>query len=333
MFRTRLHPQPSGFAAAMALFIGLGVGDLPALGQVPQLGGVIASRPMPNMERLSTALSRDRFVAYSPSQFNPLDGERAAIDTESIRRDLQAMRGHFSGLVTYSCDPRRGLDLVVPVARDLDMRVIIGVWDVRSVGELAAAVRLASEFPETVIAVLVGNETMLRGGKWEALEAALYLVQSALPQVPVSTSEPISSYGDDHLCQRTDFHAPNVHWIFHGDKRQDVDGAVAWLRNRVDALQSMYPKPIVVKEHGLPSGPEPFSEVLQSNYWAKASQEVPNSTNRAIVFFEAFDLPFKRTTQQSELSATEEHWGAWRQDRTPKPVVGAVSPIPVHPRL
>ena len=147
--------------------------------------------------------------------------------------------------------------------------------------------------------------------------------RQAAPEMPVSTSEPISSYGNDALCQITDFHSPNVHWIFQGGNRQDVKAALDWLTERTQALRSIYPKPLLVKEHGMPSGPDPFTEALQSNYWAQVLQRVPNSTNQSVVFFEAFDLPFKTITQQSELASTEAHWGAWDKDRRPKPVLTA----------
>lgn len=305
----------------LAFAIGVLVGLLWPRGRSTSLQTVSTKQELNPLARLSSAFLRERFVAYSPSEFNPLLRDAEPISDESIRADLRVVRSRFSAIVTYSCDPRPGLDRIVHVAREVDMRVIVGIWDVRSVVELETAVHLAKEFPDTVVGVLVGNETMLRGGKWEQLEAAIRLVKTALPDVPVSTSEPISAYGNEDLRSITDFHAPNIHWIFHSNQRQDIDGALEWLLERTQALQEIAPKPTLTKEHGLPSGPEPFSELLQSNYWAKLVQRAPNSVTQAIAFFEAFDLPFKTNTQQSELSATEAHWGAWNVDRQPKPVL------------
>jgi len=220
------------------------------------------------LRRLSSAFTSDRFVAYSPSQFNPTATNPEPIGEDSIRDDLRVVRTRFSAIVTYSCDPRMGLDRIVPVAHDLDMRVIVGVWDIHSVVEIETSVRLARGFPDTVVGIIVGNETLSRGGEWEPLEAAIKLVKSAAPGMPISTSEPISGYGNDALCHITDLHSPNVHWIFESKNREDVPAALDWLVERTQALRGIYPKPLLVKEHGMPSGPEPFTEALQSIYWA-----------------------------------------------------------------
>ena len=320
-------PKSRHMDAVIAGIIVLGVGIVTG---IPWQQGRCADVPVSNenpakIARMATAFARERFVAYSPSEFNPLDKSAGPVSDESIRADLLLARTYFSCLVTYSCAPQHGLDRIVNVAHGLDMRVVVGIWDIRSVTEIETAVRLAKEFPETVISVLVGNETMLRGGAWEPLAAAIRLVKAALPETPVSTSEPIISYGNDDLCKITDFHCPNIHWLFNtnGDSRHDVDGAITWLLERSDALRDMEAaqKPVLVKEHGIPSGPEPFSEDIQAEYWEKLLKGAPNSESKALVFFEFIDLPFKKITQQSELSATEEHWGAYKKDRKTKPVL------------
>lgn len=315
----------------IALMVGVLVGLLWPRGRLSNLPPSTPSGQI-TFAGLRSAFERDRFVAYSPSQFNPLVMDAEPISDESIRDDLRVVRGRFSAIVTYSCNPKQGIDRVIRVAHELDMRVIVGIWDIGSVVEIETAVRLVKEFPDTVIGVLVGNETMLRGGKWESLETAIKLVKAALPGIPVSTSEPISAYGNDDLRRITDFHAPNVHWIFNSDRKQDVEGALQWLFGRTQALLETEPKPLLLKEHGLPSGPEPFSEILQSNYWANLLQRAPSSAMQAVVFFEAFDLPFKKITQQSELSEAEAHWGAWDKSRQPKPVLTVFPPLQSGPK-
>lgn len=284
----------------------------------------IAPQKSKKMDRLKQAFRKDRFVAYTPSEYNPLPGQKKPATFESILVDLQTLRPYFNALVTYSCNADDGLDKIVPIAERLGYHVVLGIWDVQSVREIETAVSLARRHPNTVIGIIVGNETLtMRRASWEALGAAIRIVQAALPDVAVSTTEPITEYGDEELRRIVDFHAPNCHWVFQGGNRQDVRAAIEWLKQRIKSLQELPygNKPILIKEHGLPSAPLPFTPELQAQYWKIWLTEMPNTEMRASVFWEAFDLPWKSQTNPSELSEMEAHWGGWDQQRKPKPVV------------
>src|SRR5882672_374192 len=104
---------------------------------------VPASEKKPGgLTRLSAAFQRERFVAYSPTQYNPLNRDAEPVSEQSIRADLLILRPYFSAIITYSCASRAGLDRIVNVAQELEMRVVLGIWDVRSVTEIETAVRL-----------------------------------------------------------------------------------------------------------------------------------------------------------------------------------------------
>src|SRR5882672_1172298 len=89
----------------------------------------------------------DRFVAYAPSTFDPLRLPFVKVSEAGIAADLAVVRPYFSGLVTYSCDPRSGMDRIVPAADRMNFKVIVGVWDVTSAEELDSAMRLAAAYP------------------------------------------------------------------------------------------------------------------------------------------------------------------------------------------
>jgi len=276
--------------------------------------------------RLQQAFSHSHFVAYTPADYNPLPGQHRSATPEGIRSDLRVLReAGLTGLVTYSCNPNDGLDQIVPIASELGMTVILGIWDVKSVREIQTAVDLAIHHTN-VVGMLVGNETLLRGGAFEDLEAAVNLVRAALPNVPVSTSEPITSYGNEDLRKLGDFHAPNMHWIFQGRDLADAKAAVAWLRERCQALREMRngARPILVKEHGYPSGGNPaFTPQLQQQYWETLIKEFPNSDTNAAAVFEAFSETWKVSTAPAgaPFAAAERDWGCWDEHRQPKPVV------------
>lgn len=278
------------------------------------------------MERLQTAIQKDRCVAYTPLEYCPLAGSFTNATAQSIRTDLSVLKPYFNLLVTYSCNPDHGLDQVVPVAAELEMRVVLGIWDVRSVREIEAAVSVTRRHSNTVVGIIVGNETQLRGETWGNLESAIRLVRAALPDVPVSTSEPISSYGDDDLRAIVDFHAPICMWIFQGGNRLDAKAAVGWTKERINSLRELPNggKPILIKEHGLPSGPDPFTPDIQKQYWEMWQKEMPNTEDHTANVFEAYDLWWKPKTNPSDLGATEAFWGAWDGQRQPKVVVMAL---------
>jgi len=281
------------------------------------------------MQRLRWALKELRFVAYSPSQFNPLPREFTPATEQTIQADLETLRPYFDGLITYSCNRAQGMDKIIPIAAKLQYKaVMMGIWNITSEDEINTAIRLAKEYPSLVVAVIVGNEGILRGPRngydYPTLEAAINKVREALPDVAVSTSEPIHEYGDEDLLSLTDFHAPNIHpWFAGGERRRDYRAAVDWVKDWVESLQEVSDKPLLVHETGLPSGPEPHaSPELQKTFWHTLFTEMSNTKNYGIAFFEAFDAgEWKMETNPSDIPEVEISWGAFTNDRKPKPVV------------
>lgn len=284
------------------------------------------------MAQLRWALKEVRFVAYSPSKFNPLLNELKQVTepaTEStILADLKTLRPYFDGLITYSCNSAQGLDKIIPIAAELRYKaVMLGIWNITSEEEIATAVHLTKEYPSLVIAIIVGNEGITRGPRgydYQTLEAAINSVKEALPDIAISTSEPIHEYGNEDLRRITDFHSPNIHpWYAGDERRRDYRDAVDWVKNWVRRLHDVSDKPILVHETGSPSGPEPqASPELQKNFWETLYAEMPNTESYGIAFFEAFDAgEWKMKTNPSEPPEAEINWGAFTNDRDPKPVV------------
>src|SRR5260370_898201 len=105
-------------------------------------------------------------VAYTAFRGNqtPLD-LATRIDASEIEHDLVRL-ARLSGCVrTYSTD--FGLDRVAEIAQRHGMQVIQGAWigwdPQRNRREVEAALPLAQRVPDTIRAVVVGNESRLRG--------------------------------------------------------------------------------------------------------------------------------------------------------------------------
>src|SRR4051794_14155245 len=83
------------------------------------------------LARLMEAFRRERFVAYTPTDYDPRPARRKPATEAGIQADLEVLRPYFTVLVTYGCHPNEGLDRIVPVAAAQGFQVVLGVWDVK----------------------------------------------------------------------------------------------------------------------------------------------------------------------------------------------------------
>ena len=215
-----------------------------------------ASRPA---LRIAATLGSVRFVAYTPTDLSIVSGQVRAASKQAVRADLETLRHDFDGLVTYSCAD--GLEEVPAIASELGYRaLIIGIWDPLSEREYANAVRLARAFPQLVVGVAVGNETLLaQRHDWATLRAAIQRLRAALPEVAIATSEPFYFYLNqdppDFLAVQ-DFLLPSVHPLYEPWFGQASDAqAVDFVLQVVERLSAQTDKPLLIKETGMPSGP------------------------------------------------------------------------------
>ncbi|MHB8473989.1 MAG: glycoside hydrolase family 17 protein [Gammaproteobacteria bacterium] len=293
------------------------------------------AEPTDKLARVRSALHDIRFVAYTPTDFAVWNGQVKAASSAVITQDLKRLRGDFQGLITYSC--ANGVEQVPAIAAGLGYRaVIIGVWDINSNTELATAIALARRYPQLIVGVAVGNETLLAKRRpWPVLERRLAEVRRALPIVAVTTSEPFYFYLDNTVpgfLDAQDFLLPSVHplyqpWFAGASVETDVDFVVQVL-NKLGARTD---KPILVKETGLPSGPgkEGFTPQRQAQFWHLLETRVRPDERRAIAAFEAFDQPWKAANAAREfgLHPEESYWGFYDVRGRPKPVLAALRAI------
>jgi len=284
-------------------------------------------------ERVPAALSSVRFVAYTPRGFDPNAGG-GPVDPAAIRADLVLLRPRFDGLVTYSS--ALGLDVIPAIARELGFRaVVLGVWDPTRDDELDRAFASARGEPETVLAVALGNEGLFfKRYDAPALARAFARARSALPGVALTTTEPFSIYLDDDARARElpaqDFALPTIHPIdqpWFG--KAPPETAIDFVLNVVRELELKTGLPVLVKETGVPSGPDSqgFSESSQAAFWTALAARLPPTRAHAFVWFEAFDAPWKTASvaaQTGDVRPMEAHWGLFRADGSAKPALLAV---------
>ena len=290
------------------------------------LVGAQAARAAPSVE---DALASVRFVAYTPRGFDPGAGgpppQRAA-----LRADLALLRGHFDGLVTYSCG--NGLDTLPRLAREAGFRAVVrGVWRPADPVELGRAIAAARAEPGVVVALALGNEGLFfHRYDAAALRAAFARARRELPGLALATSEPFSLYLDAAQAEslpRQDLLLPNVHpvdqpWFGSLPPQASVD----FVAEVVAKLEARFAVPVLVKETGLPSGPREagFDPAAQAAFWSALARRLPPTRSHAFAWFEAFDGAWKPARSPDPSPAKREreaHWGMFDADGRPKPVV------------
>ncbi len=252
--------------------------------------------------KLEKALRNLCWVAFAPTNQDP---DRGIVpDDQSLRDDLQTLRAAgFDGLVTYGAEER-----VYRLAPELGFKaMIMGIWDLRSMAEISAAVTAGQS--DLVVGFVVGNE----GRDMRYDDRALYGVMDYLRRLtgkPVTTSEQGEDYDDPVLMAMGDWVFPNVHPYWAGLRQPDE--AAQWTAERFVDIQARSGKRTVIfKEVGLPTAGEAgVNEARQAEYY-RMLQEKPVD----FVYFEAFDQTWK------DWAPVEPYWGLFRSDRLPKEAV------------
>lgn len=296
---------------------------------------LLHAAPADKLARVRNALQTVRFIAYTPTDFAVWNGQVHAAAPAVITQDLKRLRADFQGLITYSC--ANGVEQVPAIAARLGYRaVIVGVWDITSDAEVATAIALARRYPQLIVGIAVGNETLLaKRQAWAVLARRLAEVRRALPTVAVTTSEPFYFYLDNTVpgfLDAQDFLLPSVHplyqpWFAGASVETDVDFVVQVLSK----LGARSAKPILVKETGLPSGPETagFTPQRQAQFWQRLETRVRPDAQRAVAAFEAYDQAWKAANAAHEFGfhPEESHWGFYNGQGRAKPVLKALRAV------
>jgi glucan 1,3-beta-glucosidase len=290
--------------ALLTVAIGLVVNDWVA--------GQPVSLPSSTQNKLECA-------SYTPSH----DGH--ALGDDETRRlvgvDLKVLAQRFACVRTYSVS--EGLDTVPKVARELGLKVIMGLWigsDAKNNDkEIEHGIALANQYSDVVTAVVVGNEVLLRR------ELSGTQLRSLIERVRAGTQVPVT-YADvwefwlrnAQLAEVTNF--VTVHILpYWEDNPVGIDHALDHVRNIYAKVQDAFPgKRILIGETGWPSAGRPRLYAMPSlinearfirEFVAYAEQNhVPYN------IIEAFDQPWKRI-QEGTVGG---YWGLYDVDANPK---------------
>ena len=305
-------------------------------------------------------------VSYSPyrSAKNVADRDNETITAAMVQQDLELLlAGRFTLIRLFdSSDKVARMTLQVIRERRIDIKVMLGIYVNRgdaayNDAEVARGIALAREFKDIVLAVSVGNETMV---SWSfnrfdtrALQPYIKAVRDAVSQ-PVTTDDNWAFFAHNgpreqdpaSILASIDFVSMHTYPVLDTvyspdlwDWRQAavpsarraaamVDAAVARanfeyaaVRSHMDRL-GLKSMPIVIGETGWQADPAMVPHrshpVNQKMYVDRINAwEASQTGPRAIFYFEAFDEPWKEA---------DDKWGLFNVKRQARYVVQDLYP-------
>jgi exo-beta-1,3-glucanase (GH17 family) len=277
---------------------------------------------------------RIQCVSYAPFRGNdsPLE-EATRVSARDIEEDLAKLARLTDCVRTYSTE--NGLDQVPAAAKRLGLKVIQGLWlgsdRKKNRVRIDATVALAKQYRDTITAIVVGNEVLLRG------ELAASDITQVLREVKAATGMPVT-YADvweywlrnRELAEAVDFITIHIlpYWEDFPISAEQAGAHVDSIRGRVAA--SFPGKEILIGEVGWPSAGRMREGALPSPAnQARVLEEVvarARTNHYRANLIEAFDQPWKRKLE----GTVGGYWGLLSSGgREPKFAWG--EPVSNHP--
>jgi glucan 1,3-beta-glucosidase len=271
--------------------------------------------------------------------YAPFHGDQAPyhwdlrIPDRQIAEDLRRLSHLTSCVRTYSAKGAQGK--ITRLAEAAGLKVLQGIWLGRNRAdnrrEIEAALKLARRHPDTVQALIVGSETLLRG------ELAPAKVEAYLGEVKRRSGLAVT-YADvwefwlksPELAASVDF--VTIHILpYWEDQPVSADKGVAHVREVRRMVQEAFPgKEIVIGEVGWPSAgrmregalPSPVNQASFLSGVVEAAKEGGWKVN----LIEAFDQPWKRLME----GTVGGYWGVY-DDRLREPKFHFGEAVSNHP--
>lgn len=249
--------------------------------------------------------------------YAPYRADHNCKSAEDIMDDFQRFVGDYSLVRIYGTDCDQ-VPNVYSAAKKAGVKVMMGIWDIHSVGNEAAKIVEGIDGDWDVVhSVSVGNELVNNGQATpQQVTDAVGQARQALrkagyngPVVAVDTFLAVESHPE--LCEQSDFCAINAHPFF--DSTVDAADAGKWLQSTLQQVRSALSKPmqVVVTETGWPTEGAANGQAIPGLANQKtAIKSIDNAFSHYpsdVILFSAFDDLWKAKTMTTFNA--DQHWG------------------------
>ena len=241
-------------------------------------------------------------ISYAPFRDNqtPLN-PTVEVSAEQIREDLIEVARISRCIRTYSVD--NGLDKVPELASQVGLKVFLGIWignnRFKNAQLVDTAVALSHKYPDSITAIIVGNEVLLHGDMTPSDLRSLLLSVKARVKVPVTYAETWDYWLRYREIQdAVDFVTIHVlpYWDDIPTRAENAAEQVAAIHKQVSLA---FPgKEVLIGETGWPSMGRMREGALPSRInQARVISEILDVAKRdnfRVNLIEAFDASWKR---------------------------------------
>jgi exo-beta-1,3-glucanase (GH17 family) len=246
--------------------------------------------PNDKLQCISYAPFRSRQTSLSPA---------TQVSREQIAEDLAQLAKITDCIRTYATD--LGLDQIPELAAKVGLKVIQGIFldkdRQKNLTQISTAIRLAKDYPGTIIALVVGNETLLRKDITASDLADTIRSVKAQVTVPVTYADVWEFWlSNRELYDAVDFVTIHIlpYWENAPIRAELAAAHVDTIRRQI---ASAFPgKEILIGEIGWPSEGRMRESAL------------PSRVNQARVVSEILDLARRENFRVNVFEAYDESW-------------------------
>jgi len=266
-----------------------------------------------------------RGVSYSPSAMYSEAEKDATLSDAKMRHDFALLSKVTNRIRTYEVGG--GRDRVPAIAKEFGLKVSLGIWLSdnleRNEQEVTTAIKVASQYPDVIDRVFVGNEVIGVRGELTVAELNDYIlrVKTALKgkKIEVGTADIWGAFlKEPALVKHADFVAIHLLPYWEGIAAKD---ALDYIENGYQQIRQRFPdKKVVIGETGWPSegrvkkGSVP-SPALEAQF-LRQFLNLAVARNFDYYVIEAFDQPWKGASGQE--GAVGAFWGMFDAVGEPK---------------
>lgn len=242
------------------------------------------------------------------------------ISPEQIDADLKRLANIADCVRTYSVG--QGMDYVPEAASKIGLKVYLGAWigwtNADNEAEIKLAVERANQYPDTIKALIIGNEVFLRQEQTPATMHRYLKYAKSHTHIPITYAD-VWEFWNKHqeTAQYVDFITVHILPYWENDPVA-VENAANHTANVMSQLASTFKKPILIGETGWPSlgrqrNTSTPNLINQARY-VREFLQVANDKNWQYNIIEAIDQPWKRVLE----GTVGGYWGIYDVNLNPK---------------